>query len=139
MKCPRSTPLNVYRFIFPTASRAIAQLLPCRRCLKSLVSIHRVPHLRRSRAFEVPEYVCLPGASHLRHPANACISMLLERLAPSPTQGLKFQPQFADISTVGPEHPTSYTPGKALLTEGLVKVYDKPSITPRNRFSNSTR
>ena len=39
---------------------------------KGVVSIHRAPHLLCSRAIEVrKKYVCMPGASHLRHPVNA--------------------------------------------------------------------
>jgi hypothetical protein len=37
----------------------------------SFVSIHRVPHLRRFQAFEVPQTVCMSGALHLRYTANA--------------------------------------------------------------------
>jgi hypothetical protein len=32
---------------------------------------HRVPPLLRSRAFDVQQYDCVPGALQLRHPVNA--------------------------------------------------------------------
>jgi len=37
---------------------------------KTIVTVHRVLHLLRWRAFEVHEYVCMPAALHLQHPVK---------------------------------------------------------------------
>ena len=38
---------------------------------KTIVSVHRAPHLLCCRATEVEKYVCAPEALHLRHPVIA--------------------------------------------------------------------
>jgi hypothetical protein len=40
-------------------------------CINKKISIHSAPHLLCFRALEVRKYVCVPQASHLRHPVNA--------------------------------------------------------------------
>ena len=46
---------------------------------RSIVSVHRAPHLLCCRALEVRKYVCAPDALHLRHPVNGYEAFIKQR------------------------------------------------------------
>ena len=52
------------------------------------VGVHRAPHLLRYRALEVRQYVCVPGALHLRHPVNAYHPVVRARWSFQPRERL---------------------------------------------------